>query len=80
MLSMLDEILWLLKDGKWHSLREIITKCSSQEPIVNMAVSFLREFDFVQLDEQGQKVRLQPLTLGFIDEIQRVEREKALSH
>ena len=80
MLSAIDEILWLLKDGKRHNLREIIEKCSSPKSKVKIAVSFLREYDFIQINENGRKATLRPLMLKFIDEIQRVEREEALSH
>ena len=76
----IDEILWLLKDGKWHNITEIIEKCSSPKPKAKMAVSFLWEYDFIELNENGRKAKLRPLTLNFIDEIQRVEREEALSH
>ncbi len=79
-LSAIDEILWLLKDGKWHNLREIIERSSLLKSKVKMAISFLWEYDFIQVNENGQKVRLRPLTLNFINEIQRVEKEEALSH
>jgi len=79
-LSAIHEILWLLKDGKWNNLREIIEKCSSPKSKVKMAVSFLWEYNFIQVDENGRKAKLRPLMLNFINEIQRVEKEEALSH
>ena len=45
-----------------------------------MAVSFLWEYDLIQVDENGRKAKLRPLMLNFIDEIQRVEKEETLSH
>lgn len=80
MLSAFDEILWLLKDGKWHDLKKIIEKGSLSKSKVEMVVSFLWEYNFVQLNENGRKARLGPRILKFIDEIQRVEKEEALSH
>ena len=79
-MSAIDEILWLLKDGKWHSLREILEKCSLPKSKVEMAVSFLWEYDFIQVNENGRKAKLRPFMVNFIDEIQRVEKEEALSH
>jgi len=76
----IDEILWLLKDGKWHNLRETIEKSSLPKLKMKMAVSFLLEYDFIQVDENGRKAKLRPLVLKFINEIQRVEKEEALSH
>ena len=79
-LPVIDEILWLLKDGKWHNSEEIIEKCSSPKSKVEIGVSFLREYDFIQVDENGRKARLRPLMLDFLDAIQRVEREETLGH
>jgi hypothetical protein len=80
MLSAIDEILWLLKDGKWRDLKKITEKCSLPESKVKIAISFLWEYDFIQLNENGQKAKLRPLMLKFINEIQGVEKEEALSH
>jgi len=44
-----------------------------------MAVSFLGEYDFIQLNENVKRVKLQPSMLEFIEEIQRLEKE-GLSH
>lgn len=77
-LPMIDEILWLLKDGKWHNSREIIEICSLPKSEVKMAVSLLWEYDFIESNGNGGMVRLCPLMLWFIDEIQRVEREETL--
>jgi len=79
-LSAIDEILWLLKDGKWHDLKEITEQCSLPNSKVKMAVSFLWEYDFIQVNENTRKAKLRPLILKFIDEIQRVEREEVLTH
>jgi len=79
-LSAIDEIVWLLKDEKWHSLAEILERCSSPKSKVKIAVSFLWEHGFIQVNGNGRKVRLRPLMLRFINEIQHVEREEALSH
>jgi hypothetical protein len=82
-LSTLDEILWSLKDGKWHSLTEITharKKSSSPEPSTKMALSFLWEYNFIQINEDEEKAKLCPLVFNFIDEIQRIEKEETSSH
>ena len=78
-MSIIDEILWLLKDGEWHDLKEIAEKAALPKVKAEMIVSFLGEYDFVQLNENTKKVRLQPPLLEFIKEIQRLEQETALS-
>jgi predicted methyltransferase len=79
-LSKIDAILWSLRDGKGHSLTEIIEKSPLPNPLMKMALSFLREFNFIQIDENEQKVKLHPVMLKFIYEIQRIEKEEASSH
>jgi hypothetical protein len=79
-LSTIDEILWSLKNGKWHSLTEITKKSTSPEPLTKMALSFLWEYNFIQIDEYKERVRLSPLVLNLIDEIQRIEKEETSSH
>jgi len=78
-MSAIDEILWLLKDGEWHDLKEITKKVALPKFKAEIAVNFLGEYDFIQLNENVKRVKLQPLTLKFIEEIQRLEKEE-LSH
>jgi hypothetical protein len=78
-MSAIDEILWLLKDGKWHDLEEITKKLALPKIKAELAVSFLAEYDFIQLNKNDGRAKLQPSTLEFIEEIQRLEKE-TLSH
>ena len=80
MLSTIDEILWLLKDGRWHKLEEITEKSSLAKYKAKMAIGFLQEYSFIQVDENGRKARLYPPMLNFLDEIQRVEKKEILSN
>jgi len=74
----IDEILMMLKDGNWHELSEIAKECSSNKLGVRIVISFLSKYDFIELDEKGRKVRLRPLMLEFINEIQRFRIEEAI--
>ncbi len=74
----IDAVLRLLKDGKWHDLVEITKKLSSHEFRVEMIVSFLSDYGFIEFDKKDRKVKLNPLTREFIDEIHRVEEEEAM--
>lgn len=78
-MSAIDEILWLLKDGEWHGLKEITKKVALPKFKAEIAVNFLGEYDFIQLNENVKRVKLQPSMLEFIEEIQRLEKE-GLSH
>jgi len=78
-MSAIDEILWLLKDGGWHDSEEITKKLALPKIKAELAFSFLAEYDFIQLNKNDRRVKLQPSTLKFIKEIQHLEKE-TLSH
>jgi DNA-binding IclR family transcriptional regulator len=78
-MSAIDEILCLLKDGEWHDFKEITKKVALPKSKAEMAVNFLGEYNFIQLNKKVRRVKLQPSILKFIEEIQRLEKE-ALSH
>ena len=50
-MSAIDEILWLLRDGEWHDLKEITEKIALPKFKAEIAVSFLWEYDFIELKE-----------------------------
>jgi len=79
-MSALDKILLLLKDGKWHNLKEIAEKMALPKIKTELAVSFLSEHNFILLNEKTKKVKLQPTTKKFVEEIQILEKEEILSH
>jgi len=79
-MSTIDEVLWLLKDGEWHDIKEITEKVALPKVKAEMVVSFLGEYDFIQLNENTKRVKIQPSILEFIEEIQRLEEEDASSH
>ena len=74
-MSAIDEILWLLEDGKWHELREIQKKVALPPIKTEIAVNFLGEYNFILLNEKTKKAKLQSSTRKFIKEIQRLEKE-----
>ena len=79
-MSALDKILLLLKDGKWHNLKEIAEKMALPKIKTELAVSFLTEHNFILLNEKTKKVKLQSTTKKFVEEIQILEKEEILSH
>ena len=78
-MSTIDEILWLLKDGEWHALEEIAEKAEIPKFKAEMVVSFLVEYDFIQINKHLQKVKLKQSIIEFFNEIQRIEKEDALT-
>ena len=77
-MSVTDEIMQLLRDGNWHNLRDIVEKCSIPESKVEITISFLSEYGFIEVNKKGRKARLRPLMLEFFDEILRLEKEQPI--
>ena len=77
-MSTIDEILWLLKDGNWHDLEEIVEKAEIPKVKTEMVLRFLNEYDFIQIKDL--KVKIKPSILEFFNEIQRIEKEDMLRH
>jgi DNA-binding IclR family transcriptional regulator len=78
-MSTIDAILWLLKDGRWHDLEEITKRIALPKLKTELAVSFLAEYDFIQLNKNSRRIKLKPATLEFIEELQQLEKEN-LTH
>jgi DNA-binding IclR family transcriptional regulator len=74
-MSTIDEILWLLKDGEWHELEEIAEKAEIPKVKAEMVVSFLGEYDFIQINEDQKRLKIKQAILKFFNEIQRIEKE-----
>jgi hypothetical protein len=77
-MSTIDEILWLLKDGNWYDIEEIAEKAQIPKVKTEMVLSFLNEYDFIQIKDL--KVKIKPSILEFLNEIQRIEKEDMLRH
>lgn len=71
----IDEILLLLRDGKWHNIKEIAQKTSLPESKTKIAFEFLGEYNFVRLNKNTKRAKIQPSIAQFIEEIQRLEKE-----
>ena len=79
-MSVIDEILWLLRNGKWYELEEIRENIALSKFKTEIAVNFLFEYNFIQLNKKTRRIRLQPSIHEFIKKIHRIEKEEALSH
>jgi hypothetical protein len=75
-LSTVDDILKLLEDGKWHDLKEIRDKTKLHDLKVENITKFLARYNFIKLDKEGQKAKLNNLTLDFLKKIRQVEEKE----
>ena len=74
----IDDILKLLEDGKWHDMREIVYNSKSHELKVEIIMNFLYKFDFVELNDKRQKVKLTPPLHKFLRKIKLIEEKESL--
>jgi len=75
----IDEILDVLKNGKWHGLKEISEKTQLQGLKVELLTNFLAEYDFVELNKKEHKTRLTPPLLDFLSKIREIEEKEGLA-
>ena len=71
-----DDILKLMENGKWHGLKEIGKKTQLQDLDIVSVAKFLAQYNFIRLDEERQKVKLDPSTRRFLKKIQQLEVEE----
>jgi len=55
---MFDDILVVLEDGRWHQLSEIVNRTRTPEETVLHIVRFLSEYGFANIDDKGERVKL----------------------
>ena len=78
-MSTIDQILQLLKDGKWHDVNEIAEKTALPQSKIKLAFEFLNEYDFAQLKENNESAKLKQSIVEFVEKIQRLETEETVS-
>jgi len=55
---MFDDILEILEDGRWHRVSEIVNHTGTPEETVLRIVRFLGEYGFANIDDEGERVKL----------------------
>jgi len=72
-LPQIDEILDVLKNGKWHDIREISEKTHLRERKVEMITGFLAQYHFIELNRKERKTRLTQPLQEFLRRVQELE-------
>jgi len=75
-LPQIDEILDVLKNGKWHDLKEISEKTRLQVLKVELFTKFLAQYDFIELNKKEHKARLTPPLFVFLRKVQELEEKE----
>jgi len=56
--SLIEEIVALLEDGRWHTLREIREALALSEGELGRVVAFFKQFGFIDMDNKGKRAKL----------------------
>jgi len=75
-LPKVDDILKLMENGKWHGLKEIGKKTQLQDLDIVSVAKFLAQYNFIKLDKEGKKARLDPSMQDFLKKIRQLEVEE----
>ncbi|MBX5327265.1 MAG: hypothetical protein ACQXXH_01640 [Candidatus Bathyarchaeia archaeon] len=70
-----DALFEGLRDGKWHSLNEIARKTDLDEEKTKLIIAFLEEFNFIQINTENKKIKLDALTHRFLEKIEKHETD-----
>ena len=73
-----EDILELLENGKWHDLKEIGEKIQLSDLEVESVTKFLAQHDFISLDEEEKRAKIDLSTRHFLERIRQVEGEEKL--
>jgi hypothetical protein len=61
---LIEAIVVLLEDGQWHSLAQIRKElCMSEDDFLKI-IDFFKRFNFIDMDEKGEKVKLDACLLN----------------
>ena len=66
-MQVLDKILCFLESGQWYSFQDVTDWCLLPQRKLALVLSFLSQYDFIEVDEKEQKVRLVPRMVTFIN-------------
>jgi hypothetical protein len=71
-----ETILRLLENGKWHYLKDIEKETCLGRVNVENVTKFLATYNFIELNEAEQKVKLDPPTSRFFKRLRQLENEE----
>ena len=66
-MQVMDKILCFLESRQWCSFQDVMDWCSLPQRQLGLVLIFLSQYDFIEVDEKEQKVRLAPCMVKFIN-------------
>ena len=72
----MEVVLEILKDGKWHSIKELADKTKLHEFKLQMIIDFLANFNFAEIRKQSGEIKLSQEFLKIIETEKMSSRSK----
>lgn len=66
----IENVIELLKDGKWHTIKEISQKSKIHEFKIEMITDFLADYSFLELNKEEKKAKLSKMFVEFLKKAQ----------
>jgi len=66
-LQIIDKILVCLESGQWRSFQDVTDCCLLPETKFELVLSFLSEYNFIEVNDKKQNVRLNPHMMTLIN-------------
>lgn len=70
----IDKVVELLKDGKWHTIKEISQKSKLHEFKIEILTDFLANYSFLKLNKKERKAKLSEVFVEFLKKISRLQK------
>jgi hypothetical protein len=67
MQSRIEDIVELLKDGKWHTLKEISQKTQLHEFKIEMLTGLLADYSFIEYNKREKKAKSSKVFAEFLE-------------
>ena len=62
----IDQVIELLRDGKWHTIKEISQKCKLHEFKTEILTEFLADYSFLMVNKKEKKAKLSRAFIEFL--------------
>jgi hypothetical protein len=65
----IDSVIELLKDGKWHTIKEISQKTKLHEFKIEILTQFLADYSFLELKKKEKRAKLTTIFTNFLKKL-----------
>ena len=75
----IGDVLAVLHDGEWHSFQEIRERCSLSKQKMEIMLTFLEKYEFIEVHRSTHRARAQERYMDFVKRLRWVIRSEVAS-